>query len=110
VKTSFLSAVFDDDGYFRDERDCMQIVLKQAKIKQLEDSLIRYLQEISQLFHDLSIRTSEVKHDQEKIKSNKETVVSKRFWITDKVNFQRFRKLIPIQHPEKQIKLENMCI
>ena len=108
VKTSFLSAVFDDDGYFRDERNCMQIVLKHAKIKSLENSLINYLQEISQLFDDLGIRTSAVKHDQEKTKLNKETTISKRIWITDKVNFQRFRELIPIQHPEKQLKLTNM--
>ena len=110
LKTSFLSAVFDDDGYFREKRNCMQIVLKHAKIKPLEASLIQYLQEISKLLEDLGIQTSEVKHDQEKTKPNNETVVSKRIWITNKVNFQRFRKLIPIQHPEKQIKLDNMCI
>ncbi len=109
VKASFLSAIFDDDGYIRDQRDCMQIVLKHAKIKPLEDSLIRYLQEVSQLLDDLGIHTSEVKQDQEKTKPNKEIVVSKRIWITEKVNFQRFRELIPIQHPEKQIKLANMC-
>jgi intein/homing endonuclease len=108
VKASFLSAIFDDDGYFRDERNCMQIAQKHAKIKTLEDSLINYLQEISQLFDDLGIRTSEVKDDQEKTKQNKETVISKRIWITDKVNFQIFRKGIPIQHPEKQFKLTRM--
>ncbi len=110
LKSSFLSAVIDDDGYVRDERDCMQIVLKHAKIKPLEDSLIRYLQEIAQMLESLSVQISEVKHDQEKIKRNNETVVSKRIWITGKVNFRRFRELIPIRHPEKQIKLANMCI
>ena len=110
IKASFLSAVFDDDGYFREDRNRMAIVLKNAKIKHLEESLVRYLQEISQLLNDLGIQTSEVKHDQEKTKSNNEIAVSKRVYITNKVNFSQFRDLIPIQHPEKQIKLSKMYI
>jgi len=109
IKASFLSAIFDDEGYFREERDQMQIVLKQAKIARLEESLHRYLQGIARLLQDLGIQTSDVKRDQTKKRFNDETTISKRIWITGRTNFRQFREQIPIKHPDKCIKLTSMC-
>ena len=109
VKVNFLAAIFDDEGYFRDSRGCKQIVLKFSKTKRLEDSLVNFLKEISQLLNELGIKASDIKKDQEKSNSTGEIIVSKRIWITGKTNFIRFKEKIPISHPIKKRKLYRMC-
>lgn len=109
IKVAFLSAIFDDDGYFRNTKNCRMIVIKFSKIIQLEKKLNSLLRGVSLLLKDIGIKTSDVKQDQKRINSRNETIISKRIWITKKENFIKFKKEIPIFHPQKINKLDSMC-
>jgi intein/homing endonuclease len=108
IKSSFLGAIFDDEGYFKDSSNSRQIVFKASKIIELRPELERYLLQIIQMLDDLGIKASNVKHDQLKTKKNGIEVISLRFWITGNNNFRNFREKITIFHPEKIKKLSNM--
>ncbi len=109
IKANFLGAIFDDEGYFRDERGKKQIVIKFSKINYLEENLNSFLKEISSLLNDLKIKVSDIKKDQIKNNSKGEIMISKRIWITGKENFLRFKEKILLFHPERIRKLTNIC-
>jgi intein/homing endonuclease len=108
VKIAFVSALFDDEGGFRDSSDAAQIVFKSAKTVELKKDLVRYLSQIRKILRSLGIRTSEIRPDQEKTKKDGTKIVSLRFWITGRENFRRFRKKIILFHPQKRMKLLRM--
>lgn len=108
IKANFLAALFDDEGYFRDEKGSKQIVIKFSKNVLLEENLNEYLETIRNLLRDLDIKASKVKDDQIKINNKGRLVISKRIWITGKRNFVIFKEKIPILHPLKLERLSRM--
>ena len=108
IKSAFLGAIFDDEGYFRDSSNCRQIVFKAAKSFELRENLEEYLLDIISLLNSLGVKTSGVKSDQIKHNKNGMKMISLRFWITKNENFQAFRNKIQILHPERVAKLENI--
>lgn len=109
IKSAFLSAIYDDEGNFRDERNTMQITFKSAKTKQLKKELELYLSQIIKMLINLGIKTSEIKHDQLKQRKDGNEIISLRFWITGRKNFRKFQEKITILHPDKSTKLLNMA-
>ena len=63
IKSEFLGALFDDEGYFRDNKKCQQIVFKSSKIIKFKGNLINYLQQITDLLNSIGIETSQIKFD-----------------------------------------------
>ena len=110
IKASFLGALFDDDGYLRDSECNRQIVLKATKIHQLEDNLRDYLNQVREMLESLGIRTSEIKFDQLKSRKDGCEMLSLRFWITGKENIIKFRERIPLSHPSKKVKFNDIFI
>lgn len=108
IKSAFLGAIFDDEGYFRDSPNCRQIVLKAAKTLHLKKNLEEYLEDLMSMLEAFDIKSSGIRKDQ--IKKNKDgtEMISLRFWITKKENFQKFRDCVDIRHPERKNKLNNM--
>ena len=109
AKIAFLSAIFDDEGGFRDSPNSRQIVFKSAKIISLRKELEKYLLQIIRMLNDLDIKTSNIKSDQIKKRKDGNEIISLRFWITGKENFKKFQEKVPILHPEKNKKLLNMA-
>ncbi len=108
VKASFVAALFDDEGYFRDSKNSMQIAFKAAKTISLEENLVMYLNDVRSLLYSLGIKCSEIKTDQTKHRKDGLETVSLRFWITGKENFGQFHYKIPLLHPAKIKKLKSM--
>ena len=109
IEATFLAAIFDDEGYFRNSEKCRQIVFKSAKELSLKKQLEKYLLQIIKMLQDLQIETSGIKKDQIKKRKDGKEIISLRFWITGKNNFSNFKEKIPILHPEKKLKLLNMA-
>jgi intein/homing endonuclease len=107
-KAAFLAALYDDEGYFRDSRNCRQIVFKAAKIYHLRTNLTAYLEDVRKLLYEFGIESSEIKFDQIKKREDGKKMISLRFWITGRNNFALFRKSIPLFHKEKRRKLLKM--
>jgi intein/homing endonuclease len=107
-RVAFTSALFDDEGGFRDSKGAQQIVFKSAKVVELKNDLVQYLSQVRKMLRSLGIRTSEIRPDQEKTKKDGTKIVSLRFWITGKENFRRFREKIILFHPDKRMKLLRM--
>ncbi len=110
VKASFLGALFDDDGYLRDSKNSKAIVLKATKIHYLEDNLRDYLNQIREMLEILGICASEIKFDQLKSRKDGCEMLSLRFWISGKENILRFKEQIPLSHPSKKVKFDNLFI
>lgn len=108
VKSAFLSALFDDEGYFRDTPTSRQIVFKAAKSLALKGNLEEYLQQIISMLDAFGIKTSGIKSDQIKRTKNGTQMISLRFWITSNKNFQMFKEHLQLLHPEKSQKLNNI--
>lgn len=108
VKSQFLGALYDDEGYFRFDRKARQIVFKCAKEIKLKNNLVRYLSQIKLLLKDFEIESSEIKRDQIKKRVDGKEMVSLRFWITKNENFQKFKNKISIFHPNKISSLDKM--
>jgi hypothetical protein len=108
VMCSYLSSLFDDEGAFRNEKNANQIVFKAAKMLYLKSDLEVYMSQLTDMLKILGIRTSSIKSDQIKFRQNGEKVVSLRFWITSKDNFEAFKNIILLMHPDKRVKLSDM--
>ena len=108
VMSSYLSALFDDEGAFRNEKNTNQIVFKAAKMLHLKSDLEAYMSQLIDMLKILGIKASSIKSDQIKFRQNGEKVVSLRFWITSKNNFEAFKKIILLVHPDKRVKLSDM--
>ena len=109
IKTSFLAAIFDDEGYFRDTKGCKQIVIKFSKAYELENNLNEFLEDIREMLLQLDIKVSVIKNDQIKQNKKGKIIISKRIWVTGRNNFLKFREKIPLIHPEKIEKLLRLC-
>lgn len=107
IKSSFLGALFDDEGSFRNDAS-KQIVFKSAKEISLKPNLLIYLNQLITLLKDLGINTSEIKGDQIKKRKDGKQIISLRFWITSKENFSKFQNKIFLFHPQKIKNLSEM--
>lgn len=110
IKSAFLGAVFDDEGYFRDSPKCRQIVFKAAKCLKLKRNLEEYLGQLISILESLNIETSGIRSDQIKKNKGGTEMISLRFWITKSENFHTFQKRIEILHSEKKKKLNNILL
>lgn len=110
IKSAFLGAVFDDEGYFRSDPNHRSIVFKAAKILTLKKNLEEYLEQLMSMLDSFGIKSSGIRKDQ--IKKNKDgtEMISLRFWITKNENFQKFQKEVQLIHPERIIKLNKMIL
>ena len=108
IKSSFLAALFDDEGNFRNDAS-RQIAFKAAKEISQQKYLKRYLEQLTKMLNELGIKTSGIKNDQIKKRVNGTKIVSLRFWITGRVNFLAFKEIIPIRHPDKLRNLNEMA-
>ncbi|MBI2075827.1 MAG: LAGLIDADG family homing endonuclease [Candidatus Aenigmarchaeota archaeon] len=108
IKSAFLGALFDDEGYFRDTPTSRQIVFKAAKSLSLKKNLEEYLRQIISMLDSFDIKTSSIRSDQIKKTKNGTEMISLRFWITKNENFQVFRKHLQLLHPERIEKLNNI--
>lgn len=110
IKSVFLGAIFDDEGYFRDSPNCRQIVFKAAKSLKLKNNLENYMEQLISMLSSFGIKTSGIRRDQIKKTRDGTEMISLRFWITKYENFMRFQKCIKILHPERKEKLTNILL
>lgn len=108
VKSSFLAALFDDEGSFRKDAS-KQITFKAAKEISRRGQLKQYLEQLTKMLSELGVKTSEIKKDQIKKRRDDAEIVSLRFWITGRVNFLAFKEIIPLRHPDKLRNLNEMA-
>lgn len=109
VKSAFLGALFDDEGYFRNTSDSRQIAFKTAKVFGKRENLKEYLDQLIKMLNSLGVKTSDIKSDQIKSREDGEKIISLRFWITGRENFKKFSENIMLFHPEKEKKMLEMC-
>ena len=107
IKSSFLAALFDDEGNFRNDAS-KQIAFKAAKEISRQSNLEQYLEQLTKMLNEIGIKTSGIKKDQIKKRKDGIEIVSLRFWITGKVNFSAFKENIPLRHPDKLRNLNEM--
>jgi hypothetical protein len=110
IKSAFLGAIFDDEGYFRDSPKCRQIVFKAAKSLNLQYNLEDYLLQLISILGSFKIKTSGIRSDQIKKTKDGTEMISLRFWITKYENFKNFRDCIELLHPERKEKLNNILL
>jgi len=103
IKAAFLRGLFDDECTIvvpGEKNRTRSIVLAMGKAKLLEDSLLRFLNELKIILSELGIQSKNISFQQQ----NKDVVIF-RFWITGREQIELFRTIVGSSHPNKDLRL-----